>query len=482
MMKDMYIQIVNGSTGDRRVPSGCPTALSPERRVLPGVLSGPITPVMLRLALPTIVVLVVQTLVGVAETYFVSFLGTDALAGVTLVFPVLMLMQMMSNGGIGGGVSSAVARALGANRRADANALIWHAIILACAFGFIFMAAALLGGPILYRAMGGTGRTLTVALTYSGVVFAGSIPIWITALLSSVLRGAGNVKVPALVIFSGAVILVPLSPALIFGWGPFPRLGVAGGGTAVVIYYMLATLVLMLYMRSPRSLVILRIVPLRRRLFKDILGVGLPSAIGTVQVNLTVTFVTAAVGHFGADAIAGYGIASRLDYIQIPLLFGLGTAMVTMVGINIGAEQMARARRIAWIGAALAFGMTEFIGLAAAIFPHAWLGLFSDEPQVLALGTLYLRNVAPVYGPIGLAMALYFASQGAKRVLLPVLAGTVRMIIAAFIGWSVVIWFDAGLSTLFQIVALAAVSYGVLTATAVLGGAWSQRPANQPLA
>jgi MATE family, multidrug efflux pump len=155
---------------------------------------------------------------------------------------------------------------------------------------------------------------------------------------------------------------------------------------------------------------------------------------------------------------------------------------VTMVGINIGAEQMARARRIAWIGAALAFGMTEFIGLAAAIFPHAWLGLFSDEPQVLALGTLYLRNVAPVYGPIGLAMALYFASQGAKRVLLPVLAGTVRMIIAAFIGWSVVIWFDAGLSTLFQIVALAAVSYGVLTATAVLGGAWSQRPANQPLA
>jgi len=113
-----------------------PTASSPVRRVLPGILAGPITPVMLRLALPTIVVLVIQTLVGVAETYFVSFLGTDALTGVTLAFPVLMLMQMMSNGGIGGGVSSAVARALGANRRADADALIWHAIVLACAFGF----------------------------------------------------------------------------------------------------------------------------------------------------------------------------------------------------------------------------------------------------------------------------------------------------------------------------------------------------------
>jgi len=478
----MYMQIVKGPPVPGVSRPEAPTASSTVRRVLPGILAGPITPVMLRLALPTIVVLVIQTLVGVAETYFVSFLGTDALAGVTLVFPVLMLMQMMSNGGIGGGVSSAVARALGANRHADADALIWHAIVLACAFGFIFMAAALLGGPILYQAMGGTGLTLKAALTYSGVVFAGSIPIWITALLSSALRGAGDVKVPALVIFLGAVILVPLSPALIFGWGPFPRLGVAGGGTAVIIYYVLAVLALMMYLRSPRSLLRLRIVPLHARLFKDILGVGLLSAIGTVQVNLTVTFVTAAVGRFGADAIAGYGIASRLDYIQIPLLFGLGTAVVTMVGINIGAEQMARARRIAWTGAALAFGATELIGLAAAIFPHAWLGLFSDEPQVLALGTLYLRKVAPFYGAIGLAMALYFASQGANRVLLPVLAGTVRMIIAAFIGWSVVIWFGADLSTLFQIVALAAVSYGVLTAAAVLGGAWSQSSADQPFA
>ena len=443
----------------------------------PGVLSGPITSTMLRLALPTIVVLVVQTLVGVAETYFVSFLGTDALAGVALAFPVVMLMQMMSNGGIGGGVASAVARALGANRRADADALVWHAIILAGVFGIAFTAAAILGGSILYRTMGGSGSTLTAALTYSGVVFSGAIPIWITALLSSALRGAGNVKVPAIVTLAGAVIVLPLSPAMIFGWGPFPRLGVAGGGAAFVIYYVLAALALVLYLRSRRSLLRLKISPLHGRHFKDVLDVGLLSAIGTVQVNLTVTFVTAAVGRFGADAIAGYGIASRLEYIQIPLLFGLGTAVVTMVGINIGAGQAARARRIAWIGAALAFGVSELIGLAVTVFPHAWLGLFSDEPRVLALGTLYLRSVAPFYGAIGLALVLYFASQGARRVLFPVLAGTVRMVIAAFIGWSAVVWLGASLATLFQIIALAALTYGVLTAAAMLSGGWGRRPA-----
>ncbi|WP_246337473.1 MATE family efflux transporter [Azospirillum oleiclasticum] len=195
---------------------------------------------------------------------------------------------MMANGGIGGGVSSSVARALGAKRRDDAEALIWHAVVLACAFGILFTTAAFLAGPMLYRAMGGTGPTLTAALTYSGVVFAGSIPVWVTALLSSALRGAGNVNVPALVITSGTILLIILSPALIFGWGPFPRLGVAGGGAAVVIDHMFAALALMLYLRSPKSLLKLRIVPLRTGLSRDILGVGLLSAIGTVQVNPTV--------------------------------------------------------------------------------------------------------------------------------------------------------------------------------------------------
>jgi Na+-driven multidrug efflux pump len=143
---------------------------------------------------------------------------------------------------------------------------------------------------------------------------------------------------------------------------------------------------------------------------------------------------------------------------------------------------MARARRIAWIGAGISFGVTELIGLAAAIFPHVWLGLFSNEPEVLAIGTLYLRNVAPIYGAIGLGMALYFASQGAKRVLFPVLAGTVRMIIAAFIGWSVVVWFGAQLSILLHITALASVSYGALTAAAVLAGAWGRELVDRPTA
>jgi putative MATE family efflux protein len=453
--------------------------LKSDRRemALASLLDGPITPALLRLAAPTILVLVVQTCVSVAETYFVGRLGTNALAGVSLVFPVLALMTMMSNGGIGGGVSSAMARALGGGRRQDADALALHAVALAILFGSAFTAAVLGGGGALYRALGGTGDAVAAARQYSSFVFGGAVLIWVVNLLSSSLRGAGEVRFPALVTLSGAVIVIPLSPALIFGLGPLPELGIAGAGAAVVIYYALATAALAIYMRSARSPVRLAWAPLEWRLFKDILGVGGLSAIGTVQANLTVAVLTGFVGAFGTSALAGYGMASRLDYVQIPLLFGLGTATVTLVGTNIGAGQVERARRIAWTAALLAAAVTEAIGLLAALFPWLWVGIFSADPAVLAVGASYLRIVGPCYGLVGLGLLLYFASQGAGRVAWPVLAGSARLAIAALGGWLAVEIYGASLSALFGVVAAASIAFGGLIALAVLARPWGRRTA-----
>ncbi len=141
------------------------------------LLTAPILPVMLALAWPVVAVLLLQTFVGVAETYYVSFLGTDALAGVALVFPVRMLMTMMSAGGIGGGASPAVARAIGAGRTADADALVLHAVVLAVLFGGLFTAGALSAGPMLDPELGGKEGALAAALVYSHFVFIGSVPI-----------------------------------------------------------------------------------------------------------------------------------------------------------------------------------------------------------------------------------------------------------------------------------------------------------------
>src|SRR5205823_5312200 len=193
-------------------PLGTAPRVDPRTRLL---LEGSIVGTLLRLATPNVLVMFVQASVGLIETYFVAMLGTDALAGVTLVFPVLMLMQMMSAGAVGGGISSAIARALGAGRRADADALVVHALAIAVGFGLLFMLAVLGGGRWLYGAMGGSGASLTAALTYSTVVFSGAILIWVFNSLANVKIGRAHMAVPAVVTSVGSAALIPLSPCLI---------------------------------------------------------------------------------------------------------------------------------------------------------------------------------------------------------------------------------------------------------------------------
>ncbi len=438
------------------------------------LLEAPIAPTLLRLAAPNVLVMLMQASVGLIETYFVGQLGTDALAGVALVFPIVMLMQMMSAGAMGGGISSAIARALGAGRRADADALALHAVMIALLLGGFFTALVIGGGPWLYRTMGGDGATLDAALTYSNVVFAGALLLWLVNTLASILRGTGNMLLPATVICVGALALVPLSPALIFGWGPFPALGVAGGGVAVVIYYGTGSLVLAAFLRARGNVVRLAFtgIRLRWRLFADILKVGALASLITVQTNLTVVVLTGLVGSFGSAAIAGYGIGARLEYMLVPLVFGLGAPLVAMVGTNIGAGRLARAQRVAWLGGAIAAGVTETIGLAAALVPDGWVGLFSQDPDVVAAGALYLRIAGPFYGFFGLGMALYFASQGAGRLTWPFLANLSRLVVATVGGWIVFRWFDGGLVGLFAMLAVALTLFGAINAGAIAAGSW----------
>ncbi len=444
------------------------------------LLEGPIAKQLLALSWPVLVVLALQTFVGVAETYFVSFLGTDALAGVALVFPVFMLMTMMSNGGIGGGVSSAVARAIGAGRRHDAQALAMHAVVVGSVFGAIFTIGVWAGGPALFTLMGGQGDTLANALLYANVLFLAAIPGWISNLLASALRGAGDVRVPAIVTAGGAVITLALSPLFIFGWGWVPKMGVAGAGLALICFNVGSVLVLALYMRSSRSPIRLAQARLEWRLFEDILKVGLLSAIGTVVANLTVVLTTGLVGAYGRDAIAGYGLASRLDYILIPLLFALGTASVTMVGTNVGAGRQARARKIAWTGALVSALATGAIGLAAALFPQAWIHLFSREAQVVELGSAYLARVAPLYAFFGVGMSLYFASQGAGKMAWPFAAGVVRLLVVFAAGGYWMNPLHGSLNGLYWIVAGSYLLFGAINLFAMVSGlGWEHRTAHR---
>ena len=444
--------------------------LDPRTRLL---LEAPIAPTLLRLGAPNVLVMLAQAGVGLMETYFVGKLGTDALAGMALVFPAVMLMQMTSAGAMGGGIASAIARALGARRRDDADALVLHALLIAAVFALAFMVTVVAGGRSLYTRMGGSGGALDAAMVYSNWVFGGALLVWLFNTLSAVIRGAGNMALPAYVTVAGAVLLLPLSPLLIFGWGPLPGLGIAGGAIALLLYYLAGSAVLAAYLWSSRSLLrpSLRGLQLRWALFADILRVGLVGTVSTVATNLAIGITTALVGAYGTAAIAGYGTASRLEYLLVPLVFGLGAPLVAMVGTCIGAGQRERALRATWIGAAIAFAMTEAIGLWAAAYPAAWLSLFNTEPAMIEAGSQYLRIVGPWYGFFGLGLVLYFASQGAGRLLWPVLGNIARLVVAVAGGW-LALHGGYAIAGVFAAQAAAMVVYGIANAWTIAGGAW----------
>ena len=449
--------------------------MSPRTRML---LHGAIVPTLLSMAWPNILVMLAQASTGLIETWWVSHLGSDALTGMALVFPGFMMMQMISGGAMGGGISSAIARALGGGRRHDADALVIHAILINCVLGLFFSGLVLLFGRPLYAAMGGTGGSLEAAMLYSNVVFGGTILVWLSNALASVIRGTGNMYVPAVAICIGVVLLVPLSPALIFGVGPIPAMGIEGGGAAMLLTNALTAAILGWYILTGRSVVRMRRAGLRWSMLSDILRVGAVGSISTLQTSLTILLTTALVGAAAGPAgVAGFGTGGRLEYLLIPLAFGFGGPLVALVGTNIGAGQPERALRIALTGGALAFLLTESVGLAAAVWPYAWLGLFGHDQQMLEIGAAYLRVVGPVYGFFGLGLSLYFASQGAGRLLWPLLAGLGRMLIAVLGGGLALHW-TGSLQWLFGFLAVALLVYGTTLAYAVHSGVWfrSKRP------
>ncbi len=449
-----------------------PNATAAQRRAR--LLTAPVLTTLIALAAPNVLLALMQALVSFADAWFIGRLGTEGLAGVALVFPLVILMQMMSAGAMGGGVSSAIARTLGAGDAQRAARLAWHAAVIALAFGLLFTLVMWVCGPALYRALGGTGATLGHALDYSAIVFGGALTVWLSNILANVIRGTGNMAVPAVTLSAAALLQIPLCGALVLGWGPLPQLGIKGAAIAYVCSFGAAALVFAAYLLAGRAgLKVYHIkIGFSARLFADILKVGLLSSFNAVQTIAAAVMVTGFVGTFGTAALAGYGLGVRLELLQIPVVFAIGSALVVMVGTCIGAGDVDRARRIAWSGAGLAAAVTGGVGVIVALWPALWAGLFSEDAAVLDAAYTYLRIAGGCYAFFGAGVALYFASQGAGKMLWPVLAGSARFLIAVIGGLLVLRYHNGPLAGLFAIIGLAMIAYGAGMAATVKWGAW----------
>ncbi len=445
------------------------------------LLSGPILPVLMRFALPNMGAMLAGSIAAIAETAYVGSLGVPALAGMAIVFPMIMLQMMLSGGAMGGGVSSAIARALGAGDRERADALAVHTMWIGVAAGGFTMVAMLVFGPMLFAALGGRGAALEQAIAFAGVAFLGSIGVWLVNLFAAVLRGSGNMAVPSTTLFAMSAAQVVIGGGLGLGLGPLPRLGMQGVAAGQVVASTAGALILFLYLRSGRARVRLRpgATTLQWRHFADILKVGATACFSPLQTVLTIVILNKLVAGFGATALAGFGIGTRMEFLLTPIAFAIGVASVPLVGTAIGAGMVARARRAAWIAAAAAGVSLALVGLLLALVPELWAQLFTHDAETLATASLYFRWAGPAYGFFGLGMCLYFASMAAGRVGGMVLAGTLRLAVVAIGGW-ILTDRAAPLWTLFALIGLGMAAYGTASVIAVLRTRWG--PESTPTA
>jgi MATE family, multidrug efflux pump len=214
------------------------------------LLEGPILATLLRLAAPNVLNLLAFVGVITFDGFFLGKIGTDALAGASLAFPWIMLILQTTNSGMGAGVSSAVARALGADKRERADELVFHAFLLALALAAVFSTVMLLAAPFIFDWMGGRDKMLIDALSYANVAFGGAVCITVLNLLGNAVRGTGNMGLPAGVLVGCVIAHIALTPVLIFGYGPFSALGPAGAGWGLVIPFGIGSLIMIGYLRS----------------------------------------------------------------------------------------------------------------------------------------------------------------------------------------------------------------------------------------
>ncbi len=436
-------------------------------------MTAPIGRSLWRLAGPVTALIVVQIVAGLAEIWIVGRLGTESLAGYVLVIPFSGLMANMANGGMGGSVASALARAQGGGRHDDANALVLHAVVLAGALALLFMVLAWTVLPYAFVLMGGHDHSLHEAMVYNAWWFGGAVLTWLSAFMSALFRGHGDTLTPSRL----GLILAPLYTIISFtmtlGVGSWPGVGIAG--PAIASFVTTAGFVFVLARAIRRGglgfVPTFKGVRLKRRLFAEILNIGIMGSVSTLSASATALMLTALVGRFGTTAIAGYGIGVRTEGILAPLAFGVGTGATTMVGVAAGAGDWRRANRVAWTAALAAFALTGAIAWTIALLPEPFARLFSSDPEVLSVSIAYLTRVSPVECLFGLALVLHFSSQGAGRMAPPLTGSFVRMIVATVGGWIAIEVLDLGLKGVFWAMALSLVLYA-----GTLGGWLLVRP------
>jgi len=389
--------------GRRPEGAGNPILDAPEQRTLLG------------LSVPMILAMLLVTGFGLVDMLYLGRYSREAMAAVALAFPVAYLIHSVA-GALGQGATSLTSRLTGADRDADVRNLVWHVLLVVGAFALVLAPAGWLAAEPVLRRMGADPGVTDGAVTYTRIAYlaagAGLLPM----VINSMFRGEGDTMFPFKVMAVALGLNVVLDPIFIFGLGPVPELGVAGAAVTTSTSFLVAGLVVLRELRNPARKVRCDRSAWRwdPSLLRGLFSVSAPAFVANISMPVSSYLITDMLTAYGTDAIAAFGAGTRLlSFVFLPTL-GISMSMMIMVGQNHGAGNRARVRRITLLTLRHALTLLAVLALPVIVFPEKALGIFTDEPTVIAAGAFLARWVTvarPMLSVVNIT-SFWFHAQG----------------------------------------------------------------------
>lgn len=394
----------------------------------------------MRLSGPTVFGLTAMLLFQVMNTFFVGMLGAEELAAISFTFPVTFAVMSIGMG-IGLATTAVIAQAIGQGDTSRVKQLTTHALLLSGIVTTVVAGFGIGAEKLLFmQLLGAPVRMLPLIQEYMTVYFASVAFLVIPMVGNSALRATGDTKTPSVIMIVAGVANAVLDPLLIFGWGPFPRLGLFGAASASGIAWVV-TFVWALYVLHAREGMIDWTLPKWRELresWRIILAIGLPAVGANLLIPIGQMFLTRMVSEFGALSVAAFGVGTRIESLAMIGVFAVSTALNPLVAQNFGARQLGRVNEA--LGVAIKFCLVLGVGSALALFLFALpvARLFSDSDEVARSASLYLRTVPWSYGLFGIGMTiptlLNALSRANRSVVLTVLRLFVCVLPCSYLG------------------------------------------------
>lgn len=369
------------------------------------LLTGPVGPTLVRLALPMVAGLAAIILFTVVDTYFVGKLGAAPLAAMSFCFPVNFVVYSVTMG-IGIGTTSVIARAIGEGDRARVRRLTTHALVLALGIVTLIAGLGLATMDPIFTAMGADASILPMIRDYMTPWFMGVGLLVIPMVGNSAIRATGDTVSPSAIMIVAGVVNILLDPILIFGWGPVPALGLSGAAIATVISWSVTfAAASWLLIRRERMIVFERPTPSELwASWRAILHVGLPAAGTNLLVPLSTGILTRFVAGYGTFAVAAFGVGGRMEALAMIGINAMATALTPFVGQNYGAGRCERIRQALGFGSKVALAWGSGAALVLGLLAPAIARIFNDQPDVVAHTVDYMRLIPFSYGLLGIAM------------------------------------------------------------------------------